>query len=79
MISVCISTSFKTVAQCLSEYRVAEELPVASCSLVRERCEGQWTAVCSPAVGGVYNRALAAVGNLLQGGVGSPQGVGGNQ
>lgn len=79
MISVCISTSFKTVAQCLSLYRVAEELPVASCSLVRERCEGQWTAVCSPAVVGVYNRALAAVGNLLQGGVGSPQGVGGNQ
>ncbi len=57
----------------------AAELPVASCSLVRGRCEGQWTAACSPAVGGVCNRALAAVGNLLQVGVGSPLGAGGNQ
>lgn len=58
---------------------MAAELPVASCSLVRERCEGQWTAVCSPAEGGVCNRVLAAVGNLPQEGVCSPPGVGGNQ
>ncbi len=58
---------------------MAAELPVAFCSPVRGRCEGQWTAACSPAVGGVCNRVLAAVGNLLQEGVGSPLGVGGNQ
>lgn len=79
MMSVCISTPLAAVAQCVSVHRVAAELPVASCSPVRERCAGQWTAVCSPAEAGVCNPVLVAVGNLPQEGVGSPPGVGGNQ
>lgn len=76
---MCIPTPYKTLAQYMHEYRVAKELPVASCSPVREKYEGQWTAVCSPAAGDVCNRALVAVGSLLQEGVCSPPGVGGNQ